>query len=472
MRTEPRPPFTKRLRPGHWFALDVALAALLALVLFGFLRNPSLRGFPGAGGPARQGFALLLAVATCVPVAFRRRHPVAALTGVLAASLLTSAVYPLRTQPTFVAIALVLFVVAATNRRKVSVAALAAVLGLLAFENLIPPAGPIGGGIVPMDLFVCIAWTIGYAARQRRSYAARLQQQAASSAVTEERLRIARELHDVVAHSMTVVAVQASFGHHVIDTQPAQARAALDAIQTTSREALTEMQRLLGVLRQADPGTTVPGSPGSAGVTGSRGPDVAGQQGPGAANGRHRGGADSEQPGPPLLPAPGLADLDRLVARTADAGVRVNLSRKGTRKDIPAGIDLSAYRIVQEALTNVVKHAGATTCDVTIDYAGDHLCIDVADDGPGGLTAAAGAASAAAAVPAAARGAETGPGWQPGPHPADGADTGAGFAGSGGHGLIGMRERVHLYRGEFSAAPRPGRGFRVTARLPLTGGAP
>ena len=463
MRTEPRPPFTKRLRPGHWLVLDIAVAAMLAVLLFGaFFRTAGLHGFPAANWLLRLSIAALIALVTCVPVALRRRHSIAALIGVLVASVLASGLYPDRAQPTFVAIALVLFVVAATNRRKVSVAALAVVLGLLAVENIFRSHGSLGGDIVAVDLFVGIAWTIGYAARQRRSYAARLQQQAASSAVTEERLRIARELHDVVAHSMTVVAVQAGFGHHVIDTQPAQARAALGAIQTTSREALTEMQRLLGVLRQADPAAAAaPGAPGGSEATGRQnsggaGPhdrDQAGGRYPDAAGGR-RPAAAGEQPGPPLLPAPGLADLDRLVARTADAGVRVSLWRKGSCTDIPAGIDLSAYRIVQEALTNVVKHAGATTCDVTIDYAGDHLCIDVVDDGPGGT---------GVPPPGAARAADTGPGWP--------ATCGAGLPSHGGHGIIGMRERVNLYHGEFSAAPRPGRGFRVTARLPITGGA-
>ena len=132
--------------------------------------------------------------------------------------------------------------------------------------------------------------------------------------------------------------------------------------------------------------------------------------------------------------------------------MRVSLKRQGSSRDIPAGIDLSAYRIVQEALTNVVKHAGATSCDVTINFGDDHLSIEVIDDGPGGVIAA---------VPA-ARGAGTGDG---GCTAADG-----GLAGHGGHGIIGMRERVHLYRGEFSAAPRPGQGFRVTARLPLADG--
>jgi signal transduction histidine kinase len=464
VRTEPRPPLTKRLRPGHLLTLDVALAAVLAIILTGvFFRAAGMSSFLAGDWYARMGTAALLATATCLPVALRRRQPVTALAAVLALSVLTSMLYSVPAQPSFMAVALVLYVVAATQRRKVSATALAAVLGLLTVENVVPARGGPIGGVIPVDLFVCIVWTIGYAARQRRSYAARLQQQAASSAVTEERLRIARELHDVVAHSMTVVAVQASFGHHVIDTQPAQARAALGAIQATSREALTEMQRLLGVLRQADPGAAGPAaqpSDGNGDTAGGRARGAAATPDPGAAAGdalgdagaRDRGRAGEEAPGPPLLPAPGLADLDRLVARTADAGVRVSLWRKGRCRDIPAGIDLSAYRIVQEALTNVVKHAGPTTCEVTIDYADGHLCIDVADDGPGGNGMTPGAARGAAALP----------GWQP---------AGTGLAGHGGHGLIGMRERVNLYHGEFSAAPRPGQGFRVTARLPLTEGA-
>ncbi len=216
-----------------------------------------------------------------------------------------------------------------------------------------------------------IAWFTGYIVRQRRRYAIGLQDEAASKAVAEERLRIARELHDVVAHSMSVIAVQAGYGQYVIDTQPADARSALGAIQATSREALDEMRRMLGALRQADEsdaarqdhrgdadGAAEAGEPGGSGMTG--------------------GGGTA-----PLLPAPGLADLDRLVARTASAGVRVDVTRCGQARELPASIDLSAYRIVQEALTNVVKHARTSSCQVLVGYGHDELVLEVTDNGAG-----------------------------------------------------------------------------------------
>ena len=181
------------------------------------------------------------------------------------------------------------------------------------------------------------------------------------NAITAERLRIARELHDVVAHSMTVVAVQAGFGEYVFDRQPGEARAALAAIQTVTSEALADMQRMLGALRQAGGGMAGEAAPGPAG--GAAGAPV---QAPAAA---------------PLAPAPGLADLDRLVAGTAGAGVRVEVLRTGPARAIPAGIDLSAFRIVQEALTNVVKHSGADRCLVRIAYGAGQLCVEVTDPG-------------------------------------------------------------------------------------------
>ena len=184
----------------------------------------------------------------------------------------------------------------------------------------------------------------GYSVRQRRLYVVTLQQQAASSAVAEERLRIARELHDVVAHSMSVIAVQAGYGQYVIDASPDGARDALGAIQATSRDALEEMRRMLGVLRQQD----VTPSP-------ARIDPAAGQ----APAWRRSGGRRQRQVGQaPLAPAPGLAGLDRLIERTRGAGVQVTLEVAGHARPAPAGVDLSAYRIIQEALTNVVRHAG------------------------------------------------------------------------------------------------------------------
>jgi signal transduction histidine kinase len=437
VRTEPsppparlRPPLTKRLRPGHWIALDYLAAGVLALVLGVTYLTGIVYRFAAGGWFPRLWVAGVLIALTAVPVAVRRRHTITALAVVLVASVVTAIITSASVPPAFLAVAFVLYMAAVTFPRKVSVAALAIVLGLLTAENLISQGVRIGSrDFIPVDLFVIIAWTIGYAVGQRRAYARRLQEQVASSAVAEERLRIARELHDVVAHSMTVVAVQAGFGQYVFDEQPAQARAALGAIQATSREALAEMQHLLGVLRQVAPATG--GTPPAGGTT------PAGAAAPATAGG-----------GPPLRPAPGLADLDRLIARTADAGVRVELRRSGRRAEVPAGIDLSAYRIVQEALTNVVKHARATSCQVTICYGDDDLSVEVTDDGP-----------AADGFPAA-----HGNGY------GNGA-TGVSPGGMG-HGILGMRERAHLYGGEFTAAPLPDHGFKVAARFPLPEGRP
>ena len=184
-------------------------------------------------------------------------------------------------------------------------------------------------------------------------------------------------------------------------------------------------------------------------------------------------------PGAPLFPAPGLSELDRLLSRTAGAGVRVDLTRVGEPRDLPASIDLSAYRIVQEALTNVVKHARTSSCRVLIGYGDDELIIEITDNGAGvpvpELTGAAVAGHAApghmstAAWHTAAGHAgagHTGPGRTGAGHAAAGY-YGASVAGGGGHGIIGMRERVSLLGGEFSAGPLPGYGFQVTARIPL-----
>jgi len=367
----------------------------------------------------------------------------------------------------FLPLAYVIYLVAAGYRRMVAAGALAGLLVLLVFCVLLS-RGPKSGSAFLDGFLIIISWVVGYTAGQRRAYAAQLQDQAASSAVTEERLRIARELHDVVAHSMTVIAVQAGFGHHVIDEQPARAREALGAIQATSREALTEMRRMLGVLRQADApsgavgktnvaeaaGTSVevaaagrgrdivpglvPARGGAPGETaGTAASPVSAGTGSGTQPGGHRLGSDAA----PLAPAPGLADLDRLVARIAQAGVTVSLRVEGNRRDLPAGINLAAFRIVQESLTNVVKHAGTDACQVTIAFGEDELSVEITDEGRGcPVPATAGAPGVAAPEP------------------------------PGGHGLIGMRERVALYRGELSAGPQPGRGFRVAVRLPTGDG--
>ena len=377
----------------------------------------------------------------------------------------------------FLPVAYVLYLVAATyESRRAAARVLAAVFATLVADAVLMrlTGGEVflRGGLVPVALCVIIAWFTGYIVRQRRRYAVRLQDEAASKAVAEERLRIARELHDVVAHSMSVIAVQAGYGQYVIDTQPADARDALGAIQATSREALDEMRRMLGALRQADQ------------------QDVAAQAAGGSpAPGRRAG--DCEVDGcPPLFPAPGLADLDRLLSRTASAGVQVEVTRGGQSRDLPASIDLSAYRIVQEALTNVVKHARTSSCQVLIGYGRDELVLEVTDNGAG-LAELAGAGishhrmggTAGGLVRGTALDVRPGPSWSaagPGWSAADGIpgviDGGSALVGSGhggsGHGIIGMRERVTLLGGEFSAGPRSGYGFQVIARIPLPGGSP
>jgi signal transduction histidine kinase len=247
-------------------------------------------------------------------------------------------------------------------------------------------------------------WAIGLAVRSRRETTevrvreaeerANVERQRAGRVLAEERLRIAQELHDVVAHSMSVIAVQAGVGAHMLEGSPDQARAALDAISATSRGTLTEMRRLLGVLRDTD-GERV------------------------------------------HSPTPGIADLPTLVDDVRAAGVPVTLDVSGSSSVVHAGIELSAFRIVQEALTNVIKHAGATTrVDVSVRYLPGRVEVEVVDDGRG---------AAAVAVSSGAR-----------------TDTGR----TSGHGLLGMRERVELWGGDLSVGPVAGGGYSVKALLP------
>ncbi len=350
--------------------------------------------------------------------------------------------------PVFPAVAYVIYLVAAVSSRKVAGLALCASLAFLVAEALLEP--PIGAGAgkaaIPLALILVVAWAFGSMMRQRRAYATDLQQQAASQAVAEERLRIARELHDVVAHSMSVIAVQAGFGRYVIDDQPAKAREALGAIQATSRDALDEMRRMLSVLRQPEPRQAGSGTGPSRpyGLTEMMAEPGGGATAAGGASSPPAdGGTDAQRPpAAPLRPAPGLADLERLITRVSHAGVHVDLQVSGDRRPVQAGVDLSAFRIVQEALTNVVKHAATPDCRVMLDYGEDELSIEIVDEGRG------------CALPVGASGA-------PGSGPA---------AVPSGHGVIGMGERAHLCGGQFSAGPLPGRGFRVAATLPLNGG--
>jgi signal transduction histidine kinase len=509
----PHAPLTQRMRTGHWIAIDCVVAAFSALFVL-------ISVHQAFGGSDRMWLAIGLLMAGCVfiPVALRRRAPVLAFGGLLILAVLfgdmaTGLMFPgaavTAVSLVFLSAAYVLYTVTVTSSRRTGGAALALALALLVFIGGTSHNRSEGAPaeLVPVGLASVIAWMTGYSVRQRRLYVVRLQHQAASSAVADERLRIARELHDVVAHSMSVIAVQAGYGQYVIDDSPDGAREALGAIQVTSREALDEMRRMLGVLRQQDV-TPAPGPADAwrAGGDGDPGPasGVAGWSAgtglgsadavtaSGGVGGNGVGGGPAGQAagaGPgfgrggsaPLAPAPGLANLDRLVKRTCSAGVRVILEVYGNARPLPAGLDLSAYRIVQEALTNVVKHAGSgARCTVHLGYDEGVLAIRVTDDGGssttlpryGGLTvvgqqedagvnAPADLAAQADGVTAAAGPARSGHGtvggWRgPSEPPA-----------TAGHGIIGMRERAHLCGGKFSARPLAEGGFQVTASLPL-----
>jgi signal transduction histidine kinase len=481
VRTAPRPPLSKRLRPGHWTAIDYVVGGLLGIIIFGSLRKSgvSLQSVPGGGvirveeGGGLGLLPLFVAVGVAIAVARRRHRPGLMLGLLLAGSIIVTVLSGGASAALlfFLPVAYVLYYIVATFEDwREAGRTLAAVAGVLLVDAVI--MGVIGGflaggRLIPAALCVIIAWSVGYIVRQRRRYSIGLQVEAASKAVAEERLRIARELHDVVAHSMSVIAVQAGYGQYVIDSQPADARAALGAIQSTSREALDEMRRMLGALRQADEtsaGKADPTAGSEAAVnladshtaddrTADDGTQPADSVGPLAALfrqiasmpvGSSAVSAASSAAAAPLFPAPGLADLDRLVARTGGAGVQVAVVRRGTVRELPASIDLSAYRIIQEALTNVVKHAHASRCDVLIAYGRDELIIEVTDSGAGAPALTGAVAMYGGAL----------------------ADVyGSGF--SSGHGIIGMRERVSLLGGSFSAGPMPGYGFRVNAHIPL-----
>jgi signal transduction histidine kinase len=434
------------MRPGHWMAVDYLVGAAAALL--GLLTSVQDIAATGVALPSR----LLLAAVIFFSVALRRSYPVPAFGALVTAAALAAAAGPVGPPLALLAAAYVLYTVTVTGTRQTGIAALGLALAVLAAIVLLARNGylpPNRGGGVPVVVVLSslvIGWMTGYSVRQRRLYAVMLQHQAASSAVAEERLRIARELHDVVAHSMSVIAVQAGYGQYVIDSNPADARNALGAIQATSRDALEEMRRMLGVLRQqdaapgpalADPGDGTAGGPGDGTEArpgdGHPRPPASVPAGPGLTR---------AEPAP-LAPAPGLADLDRLIQRTRGAGVQVAVERSGRVRAVPAGVDLSAYRIIQEALTNVVRHAGGgVRCTVSLGYTDEALEVRVTDDGGGSpaLVTAGGRAGMPGRVPMAA---------------------------GTGHGIIGMRERANLCGGEFSAGRLPAGGFRVTAVLPL-----
>lgn len=365
-RMDPRPPLLGRVPAGVWTAVTWCGVGLLTLLMVVALHAPP-RADLGAGP------AVALAAAMVLPVGLVRRWPLPVL-GLLLADMVLGTVLGLRVWPLLLALVPVVWYVTATRSRRVGV--LAGLAGLAANGVLL--VGSPAGRVWLAVSVTAIAWVLGNSRRQRREYVEALRAQAAVRATLAERLRIARELHDMVAHSIGVIALQAGMGSRVLDTRPARARTALEVIEATSRETLSGLRRMLGLLR---------------------------------------GSTAAEH---------GLGELDRLVTTTAHAGVGVDVRWRGARRPVATEVELAAYRIIQEAVTNVVRHAGTDSCLVTIDYRDDELAVEVVDDGRG-----------------------------------EGQDR------SGGHGLAGMRERVDSHGGRFHAGPRPEGGFRVLAELPL-----
>jgi signal transduction histidine kinase len=385
-----------RFTQAQLVAIDVVAVALITVV-FEFLMS---RQPPKVSGTAWDTAGWVAYVGAAAITLFRRRLPRSTLALVLAVAVVTLCLRAGGGTVFYVVMA-VYSVVAVSSRRVALVIVTLVASAVLA-------AGIIGGGemVVPSSIggvtAVLLGWLAGENTRASRVYAGQQAERAAEKAgavaaeraeqvrraLADERAQIARELHDIVAHAMSVIAVRSGVARMVIDTDPGQAREALTIIETTTRRSLHEMRLLVGMLR------------------------------------------DTRDDHTDLRPVPGLSDLDRLIAETAAAGVTVDMDIDGTVRPLSPAADLSAYRIVQEALTNVVRHAGPTRAKVQISYRPDEVSIEVVDDGPSGPTP---------------------------PIPRAGS----------GHGLIGMWERAALFGGELAAGPDAG-GFRVKANLHTT----
>lgn len=371
-------------------AIDVALVVIVAVVTSvgtGLLR----------GTESVSPLAHALLVATALPLLVRRPAPRAA----LAAIVLLSFAYDLLDFPGgfyTVPIGIALFTAVDDGFRWTAVAGSAVAVGGFLLVGLATGRGHISdlGNALWFGGWLVASLVLGEVTRSRRAYVREVEQRAlaaergreeeARRRTGEERIRIARELHDILGHRISLINVQASAAVHLLDRDPEQARTALIAIKEASHEALGEVRATLGILRQLE---------------------------------------ERE----PLAPSPGLAQLDAVIAETSAAGFDVQLDVRGERRGLPSGVDLAAYRIIQESLTNVVRHARASSARIAIAYRAGDIEIEVVDDG----------------IPARID------------------------AGSSGSGLVGMRERAIALGGNFEAGPQPGGGFRVRATLP-TGG--
>ncbi|WP_344332230.1 sensor histidine kinase [Kitasatospora putterlickiae] len=368
------------------------LISLDVLAVVGFVLLPQVSVLrPADGAEPSATAAWLLSLGTALPLVVRTLWPVPVFAAVFTAACVALAA-GLGPTP-FLAAAYALYQVATTRSGRPGLSALLVAGPCAAGAILMTVSGGHGyqGGSRAVQtvfglLILGATWATGTAVRERRESLRRAIEHAAEQAKSEERLRIARDIHDVVTHSVGLIAIKASIANHVVTTRPEEAREALAVIEDVSRRALRDMRATLQVLRREQDG----------------------------------GAGD-------LRPVQGLSDLPALVSTAEAAGVRVDL-RTAYEEEPPDGVALSVFRIVQESLTNVVKHAAPTRCRVRLAAAQGTLTIDITDDGPG-------------------------PGHRP-------------TVPGGGMGLVGMRERVAAHRGTFSAGPRPSGGFRIVATLP------
>ncbi|GII88357.1 ATPase [Sphaerisporangium siamense] len=388
----------RRLATTNPFFVDLLLSLLITgiMLLFAAALTASASDPESAQRPM-DAAGLALTLLGNLALAWRRRAPLT----VLLISCATAAVFHAagyNAKLNEVAPLVALYTVAGSRLPAVSVPCALVVAAQWWHAAILGPDDMIWPSIVQTSGLIAIAWSFGTSTRMlvernRRlaELGARLHRELedrARRAVTEERVRIARELHDVVAHHMSVIVIQAGLARYVFDSDAATARGALSTIADTGTEVMGEMRRLLAVLRVA---------------------------------------ADDDPDADNYAPAPGLRRLETLAERMRAAGVPVKVSITGTVRPLPPGIDVCAYRIVQESLTNVLKHAGRATTRVHLHYGAD-LELRITDDGPGASVA----------------------------------------PGDDGHGLIGMRERVKLYKGTIKAGPGPAGGFEVVATLPLS----
>jgi signal transduction histidine kinase len=394
--SEPRPPGSTRIQqPGSERVRPVDVIIALGLALLSLV---GLAG--GAAGVGTTGaLTVVLLLLESLPLIVRRRHPLEVMLVVVSATIVHIAIQPADQEiQAGLGILVAIYTIGERVERPISLAltALTAVIVAILFLSR-AGLGDVFQSLIQTELILGVAWLLGDGARIRRLYAASLEEQtrlAASEreertrrAVLEERERIARELHDIVTHHVSVMVIQAGGGLRALTKRPDDARAALEAIAGTGRQALTDMRRMLGILGERE-----------------------GQE-----------------------PMPGLDGLADLVNEVRSAGLAVELAVDGHRRELDLGLQLSAYRIIQEALTNSLKH-GAARAEVTVRYATDTLDIAIED----------------------VRGAEGPPRLEPS---------------HGGRGLVGMRERVAMLRGTF-AADSTATGFRVVAQLPTNIAAP